>query len=178
MPGLASAGAGPPLTAAMVWAYVTRLLTSLETSPLIDMEHEIEFPSADDLKDISATGDQYTDELTITVALPTGASIRRVLLVALITAMNNTASAQKIKITVQGRKGAGSWNNYFDAEGADCIGFGAVDGVTTSLVAVQDVSALVDEAASYGFRVKVNQSAAQSVHYTSQFVLVLTYRMS
>ena len=140
------------------------------------MEHEIEFPSAEALNDISVTGEQPTTERTITVTLPTGASIRRVLLVAVITAMNNFAQAQKIDVTVQGRKGAGSWSDFFSED--DCFGFGAIDGATASLVAVQDVSALVDAAASYGFRLSVNQSATQSVRYTTQFLLVITYRMS
>ncbi len=139
------------------------------------MEQEIEFPSAEALDAIALTGEQTTTERTITVALPTGASIRRVLLVALITVMNNTGTAQKIDVTVQGRKGAGSWSDFFSED--DCIGFGAVDGATTSLVAVQDVSVLVDEAETYGFRLSVNQSAEQSVRYTTQFVLVITYRI-
>ena len=159
MPGLASAGAPP----------TARDLVQL-------MEQEIEFPSAEALDDIALTGEQTTTERTITVAFPTGATRRRVLLLALLTAMNNTATAQKIDVTVQGRKGAGAWSNFFSQD--DCIGFGGVDGATTSLVAVQDVSALVDEAATYGFRLSVNQSVAQSVRYTTQFVLVVTYRMS
>jgi hypothetical protein len=145
-------------------------------APLFRKEVETEFVSAEALDDIALTGEQLTTERTITVTLPAGASISRVLLIALITAMNNTANAQKIDLTVQGRKGAGAWNNFFSQE--DCIGFGAVDGATTSLVTVQDVTSLVDASGSYGFRFSVNQSAAKSVRYTTQFILVivLTYR--
>jgi hypothetical protein len=139
------------------------------------MEHEIEFPSAEALDDIALTGEQTTTERTILVGLPTGATIRRVSLIALITAMNNTANAQKIDITVQGRKGAGSWSDFFSQD--DVIGFPAEDGATTDLVAVQDISALVDEAMSYGFRVSVNQSVAESVRYTTQYILAVIYRM-
>jgi len=140
------------------------------------MEHEIEFPSAEALDDIALTGAQTTTERTITVTLPTGATIRRALLIGVVTAMNNTVNAQKIDVTVQGRKGAGAWNNYFSQ--TDCIGFGAVDGSTVALVTLQDVTALVDAAAGYGFRLTINQSSASSVRYTSQFLLVVTYRMS
>lgn len=140
------------------------------------MEHEIEFPSQEALNDIALTGAQTTTECTITVSLPTGATIRRVLLLAVITAMNNTSTEQKMDVTVQGRKGAGGWSNFFSQ--TDCIGFGAVDGATTSLVALQDVTALVDVATGYGFRLTVNQSAANSVRYTTQYLLVVTYRMS
>jgi hypothetical protein len=90
--------------------------------------------------------------------------------------MNNSANAQKICVTVQGRKGAGAWSNFFSE--TDCIGFGAVDGATAQLVAIQDVSALVDAAANYGFRLTINQSAAESVRYTTMFLLVVSYRMS
>jgi len=140
------------------------------------MEHEIEFPSAEALDNIAATGEQTTTERTISVTFPTGATRRRVLLLALITAMNNTANAQKIDLMVQGRKGAGGWSTFFSQD--DVIGFGAIDGATTNIVAVQDVTALVDTAGSYGFRFSVNQSGANSVRYTTQYLLVITYRMS
>jgi len=140
------------------------------------MEHEIEFPSAEALDDIALTGAQTTTERTITVTLPTGATIRRALLIGVITAMNNTVNAQKIDVTVQGRKGAGGWSNFFSQ--TDCIGFGSVDGSTVALVTLQDVTALVDAAAGYGFRLTVNQSSANSVRYTTQYLLVITYRMS
>lgn len=143
---------------------------------LTGQELEIGFPSVSALDDISATGNQNTTEKTITVSLPSGASSIRVSLLALITAMNNTANAQKIDLEVQGRKGAGGWNTFFSQD--DVVGFGAVDGATVSYVAVQDVSALVDAATSYGFKFVVNQSAAQSVRYTTQYILIVTYEMS
>lgn len=140
------------------------------------MEHEIEFPSAEALNDIALTGAQTTTERTITVTLPTGATIRRALLIGVVTAMNNTPNAQKIDVTIQGRKGAGAYSNFFSQ--TDCIGLGAVDGSTVALVTVQDVTALVDAAAGYGFRLTIDQSSANSVRYTTQYLLVITYRMS
>lgn len=139
-------------------------------------EVEIEFPTAEALDDISAIGEQTTTERTTTVTLPTGATKRRVLLASLITIMNDEAQAQKIDVTVQGRKGAGSWTDYFSQD--DVVGFGAVDGATSSFVAVSDISALVDGDGSYGFRLSVNQSAANSVRYTVQHIVVVTYRMA
>lgn len=139
-------------------------------------EVEIEFPTDEVLDDISVTGEQTTTERTATVAMPPNATIRRVLLVSIITIMNDSANPQKIDVTVQGRKGSGSWSDYFSED--DVVGFGAIDGATTSLVAVSDISALVDEDATYGFRLSVNQSAAQSVRYTVQHVAVVTYRMA
>lgn len=139
-------------------------------------ELPLNFPSAEALNDIAAIGPTNTTELTITVALPTAATIRRVVLAAFITVMNDTANAQKINIDVQGRVAAGGWNTYFSQDGV--VGFPAADGATTGLVALQDVSALVTAAGSYGFRLAVTQTSANSVHYTTQYLLIVTYRMS
>lgn len=142
------------------------------------MEHEIEFPFAEDdwLDEIAAIGDQPTTERPVTVSLPAGANIVRAMLVAVVTAMNNSANAQKIGFTVQMRKGAGSWNSYFSE--TDCMGMDAVDGATANLVALQDITDLVDQDTDYGARLIVNQSSANSVRYTAEFLLVVTYRMS
>ncbi len=149
---------------------------SLVTVDVAYEEVEIEFPTAEALDDILAVGEQLTTERTAEVALPSDAVIRRVLLVSLITAMNNTANAQKIDVTVQGRKAAGAWNDYFSQD--DVIGIGIIDGGTTSLIAVSNITALVDEDETYGFRLSVNQSAANSVRYTVQHIVVVTYRMA
>lgn len=98
------------------------------------------------------------------------------MLAAFITAMNNTANAQKIDVDVKGRVSAGSWNTYFSQD--DCIGFPAADGATTGFVPLQDVSALVTAAGTYGFKCTITQSGANSVRYTTQYVLIVTYKMS
>lgn len=98
------------------------------------------------------------------------------MLAVFITVMNNTANAQKIDIDVKGRKVTGPWSTFFSQD--DCIGFPAADGATTGIVPLQDVTALVDVAASYGFKCTITQSAAQSVRYTTQHILIVTYRMS
>lgn len=176
-PNLATIGDISSLTAALI-GYLNNINNPhlLNVPNIKIMEHELEFPSADVLDVIAATGDQTTTERTITVSVPTGATIQRAMLLAVITAMNDSATAQKIDVTVQGRKGSGSWSSYFSE--TDCMGFGATDGATTSIVPVQNVTALVDAATSYGFRLTVNQSAANSVRYTTQYLLVVTYRMS
>jgi len=140
------------------------------------MQVSINFPSPEALNDINVTTATNTTEEEITVSLPTGASIVRVMLAAFITAMNNTANAQKIDITVQGRLSGGSFSNFFSQ--IDCIGFPAAEGATTGIVPLQDVSALVTGAGTYGFRLSITQSAAYSVRYTTQYVLIVTYRMS
>lgn len=98
------------------------------------------------------------------------------MLAVFITAMNDTANAQKIDVDVKGRVSAGSWNTYFSQD--DVIGFPAADGATTGIVPLQDVSALVTAAGTYGFKCTITQSSANSVRYTTQYVLIVTYKMS
>jgi len=141
-----------------------------------NMESLIKFPSASALDDISVTTPTSTTELSITVSLPSGASIVRAMLAGFITAMNNTANAQKIDLQVQGRVAGGTWITYFSQP--DCIGFPAVDGATTGIVPLQDVSDLVTGTGTYGFRCVVTLSAAYSVRFTTQYLLIITYRMA
>jgi len=143
---------------------------------LENAELPLKFPSAEVLDDIAAVGPTNTTERTITVSLPAAATIRRVILAAFITIMNDSANAQKIDIDVEGRLGAGGWNTYFSQD--DVVGFPGVDGATTGLVALSDVTALVTAAGTYGFRLAVTQTSANSIRYTVQHVLIITYRMS
>lgn len=138
---------------------------------------EIRFPSTAGVEAIAAAGDQNLTERLITIVPPIGATIQRVMLLADITAMNDTATAHKIDLEVQGRAGAGAWNSLIDL--ADNIGFAAADGATTGHTFMLDVSALVVAAGAYGFRFVVNQSGgANSVRYTSGFCLIVCYSMA
>jgi len=141
-----------------------------------ERETSIQFPTREALDAIGITVAADTTELGLTVSLPPGGSLVRSMLAAFITAMNNTANAQKIDIDVKGRKGFATWYTYFSQD--DCIGFPAADGATTGLVALQDVSALVDEATNYNFKCTITQSSPNSVRYTTQYLLIVTYKMS
>lgn len=136
----------------------------------------LKFPSAESFDDIAAVGPTNTTAMQIVVVIPAGATIRRAMLAAFITVMNDTATLQKIDVDVQGRLPPAGWNTYFSQN--DCIGVPNVDAATTGFVPVQDVSALVNAAGTYEFRCAVTQTAAQSVHYTINYVLIVTYRMS
>lgn len=131
--------------------------------------------SAGSVDNIALVGPTNTTEQTITLTLPAGATIVRVMLAAFITIMNNSANQQIISIKVSGRLGAGAFSDFFNQ--ANFIGTPAVIASTTGMVATQDVSALVTAAGTYGFRLSVGQSSANSVIYTSQFILVITYHM-
>jgi len=136
----------------------------------------LKFPSAESFNDIAAIGPTNTTAMNIVVVIPAGATIRRAMLAAFITVMNDTATLQKIDVDVQGRVPLGAWNTYFSQN--DCIGVPNVDAATTGFVPVQDVSAMVNAAGTYEFRCAVTQTAANSVHYTINYVLIITYRMS
>jgi len=141
-----------------------------------NMQVPIKFTSAETLNDIAVTAATDTTEKEITVSLPAGASIVKVMLAALITVMNNSANAQKIDVDVKGRVSGGSWSTFFSQD--DCIGFPAADGATTGFVPTQDVTTLVTGAGTYGFKLTIQQSSANSVRYTTQYVLIVTYKMS
>jgi len=136
----------------------------------------IPFPSAEAKDDVAVITATDTTERTITVALPTGASIVRVALAAFIVIINRSANAQDIDIDVKGRLGAGGWSTFFTQ--TDVISFPAVDKASGSVVALQDVSALVTAAGSYGFKLTVTLSSANTVRFITQYLLQVTYKMS
>ena len=150
-------------------------LQNVETH-LENIEFTKRIDSDEVLDDIVATGIQYTTERYITVALPSGASLLRSRLVAFLTVMNDSANMHKIDIDVQLRPSGGAWSTFFSQD--DVIGLPAVEGATTGLVALQDVSTVVTGAGTYGVRIAASQSSANSVHYTTQFRLEVDYKMS
>jgi len=134
----------------------------------------LKFPGEEAFDDIAAAGDQITTEVEITVVLPPGAVVVRAMLLADVTIMNDTATAHKINLDVDARPLAGAWATYWTVDGV--VGFPAADGATTGKTCIIDISALVNVAGTYGFRFTVNQSGgANSVHYTTEYCLVITY---
>ena len=142
----------------------TELLLKLPSDPVVDA--------------IAAAGDQNTTEMTITLPVIAGATIRRAMVACFLTAINKTATAHQLDVTQQARVAAGAWGNYFSC--LDYIGFPAVQNATTGDVPMSEVSALVNAwGATYGFRLTVNQSGgANNIRYKTQYLMVLTYRMS
>ena len=135
------------------------------------------FPSAEAVNEITVIGEQLTTEVTVLPSLPDSAILKKASILTSITALNNSANAQKIDITVQARKGVGAFSDYFSQD--SIIGFGAVDGATTSIVAVSDITALIDDiTVAYGFQCSINQTSANSVFYTTQHVLIINYALS
>lgn len=141
------------------------------------IEIEIGFPTSESLNNISTTGEQITTEKNVTLSLPSGVTLKEATLIASIIAINNSANTQKIDITVQARKGAGSFTNYFSQD--DILGFPASDAATTAISTLSNITTLVDDlSATYGFQCSVNQSSATSVRYTIQYILIIRYRIN
>lgn len=130
---------------------------------------QVMFPSTETHNDISATGDQYTSERTINPSflLTAYAIVKKVYLVAFVTAVNNSGNAQKIGIQVQGRLDGGTWIPYFTE--SNCIGLSYHEGSSVSYVAISNLDIGTDK---YGFRLRINQSSANSVLYITQFALI------
>lgn len=142
--------------------------------PIYIGDLDVGLPSAEALDVINVIAATPTTERTIVVNILNPVTIARVSLVTLLTALNDTANLQKVGVTVQGRLGLGAWNNYFSQ--ANCIGIVAVNGATTILTAVSDVTALVTANGTYGFRCEITQSGAFNVRYTIQHVLIVSQR--
>ena len=138
------------------------------------VDTDVGFSSAEVVDAIAVAAPTDTTEKQIVVSVPAGASIVKASLIAYITAMNNTANAQKVGVTVAGRLGSGAFSNFFSQ--ANILGMGAVDGATAGISAISDVSALVTGSGTYGFKCTITQSGANSVRYTTQYVLILTLR--
>jgi len=152
-----------------------------EVEPIIKVyEFETGFPSASATDTIpNATGGVDTTERTITPSMPSGATRIRVELIAIITILNNSATAHKIDIDVKGRKGAGAFQTFFSQDSV--VGFGNTDGATVEKVITQDVTSLVDTidgATTYGWKLTVKSSAVGSLKVTTMYAMIVTWRRS
>jgi len=143
----------------------------------IEIPVELGFPSEVSFDTIAATGVQHTTEKTIALEIPSRSSLLKASLLALITAENHTANTQEIDITVQGRKGSGSWNSY--ASGDAIIGLPNVLGATSGIPLHSNIDALVTKIpATYGFRLELEQSASNAVNYSVFFIIILAFGSS
>ena len=160
-------------------------LAAIPTNPALStilniMEHEIEFPSNEVTQVITGSGNTTAQD--IAVAIPAGASIRRVVILALVTALNDSATGpMKIDLEFQGKAAAAAWPGTTLWTQDDVIGFAAMEAATTSIVLVArptPANALITAAGTYNFRVVITNPTAGNIRYTTQFLAVITYRMS
>jgi len=146
------------------------------TERIIIGEFEKGFPSDAATDEVNIVGAVPLTAQSIKVQLPEGATIVKASCIGLMTAMNHTANLQKVDLSIYARKAGEAWAPYWSA--MDALGLPNVDGATASVTPVADVSALVtDPAGTYEFQFQVVQSAAYAVRYTTQFILLVAYKV-
>ena len=134
---------------------------------------EVGFPTEEAQNEIAVIGEQYTTIRSVSIYLPANAVKKEVSLIALITAMNNSATMQKIDVQVEEKAAGGSWHYHFSEN--DCIGLPPVEGATANLLAVSKATTYIPTYGNVEFRCSINQSSANSVLYTIQYILVYKY---
>ena len=112
-----------------------------------------------------------------TVAIPSGASVSREILMVVIDVMNLEApgAVQKIDIEIDAQKSGGSWATKWSED--DVISLPDVNGARDTLICIADVTGLLDGAATYNFRVTVQTSLAKSVQYLYSGIYHIRYKM-
>lgn len=144
-----------------------------EAREISEAEYEIsQAPdSENDAVPVATTDETSLGSKDITVDIPIGATITKVIAVARINIMNNSATAQKIDLK-------------FEVESVvlfsqtDVIGFGAVDGASGCYVIAEDTTGKVTaDAQVVTLEAKATLSAAASVRFQAQYYLFITYKM-
>jgi len=166
-----------PITAAEIWAYVTRTLTdysgvwAVATRQITEHEFEQGY-SADEVQTtLNTTGsDQSLGSRNITVALPSGMARTRVIALALITIANRTATEQRVDLNL---KVGGT--SVFSQDSV--VHLGAIQGTVVIPIA-QDVTAIVTGSGVFACEAEAQIYAAQNVTFTVQYYLFVQYRKS
>lgn len=170
------------LAAEDVWAYrvggtllpASKTLYQILAPERLDiMEFEKTFTSPTHaFLDKSTTPKASLGSKSLTVALPTGATIRKAVAIALIIAMNDAGVTQKIDLDFEV---AGT--SVFSQAGV--VGLPTVDGASASVALVLDVSSIVTVVPSLQtMEAFATLSDAHSTHFTVMYALIITYRMT
>lgn len=147
------------------WARTPRTLTP-------QIEGEKAYATAELFADISVvTADQSLGSQTITVAVPTNATIIGAIALCVLDIMNDAAVAQKIDLDME----VGGVSVFSQD---DVIGFPALDGASGVFSIFVDVSAIVTAAGAYVLEAFCTLSDAHSTHFTVNYGLIIIYRMS
>jgi len=152
------------------------LLEAVKTD-IDNLQVPIKFPSPIAQDNVSTTSPTDTTEVEITISLPSGASRVKAMLAAFITAKNGAATAQDIDVSVSGRPSAGSWTTLISTL-TDCLGLPNVDKATTGDVYMVDATTLITGAGTWGFKVTITLSSAALVRFKTEYLLIVTYKMS
>ncbi|GAI62238.1 unnamed protein product [marine sediment metagenome] len=145
-----------------------------ESREISQAEYEISQapPAENEVVEISVTtADQSLGAKDITVDVPVGATITKVIAVARINIMNNSATEQEIdlKFEVEG-------SVLFDQ--LNVVGFPAINKGSGSYTIAEDATPEVDEDEQIvTLEAKVTLSSANAVRFQVQYYLFITYRM-
>lgn len=135
------------------------------------------FPSAIAQDNVLTTNPTDTTEKEITVSLPSGASRVSALLAVFVTAKNGAATAQDIDISVSGRQSGGAWTTLISTL-TDCLGLPNVDKATTGDAYLVDATTLITGVGTWGFKVTITLSSNALVRFKTEYLLIVTYKMS
>jgi len=137
-----------------------------------EADFEKSFAGDEHFVDISVTAaDQSLGSETINVRLPLGARIVSAIAVAIIQVMNDAATLQKIDLDLEV-----DGTNVFSQD--DCVGLPATDGASAAFTIIQDVSAIITTTGNHTLEAKTTLSDAHSTHFTTQYALIIIYRMN
>ena len=143
-----------------------------EDAKIQAIEIEKSFAGNEHFANISVTtADQSLGSETINVALPTGASITAAIALAVIQIMNNAATLQKIDLDL-----LVDANNVFSQD--DVVGLQAADGDSASFTIFQDVSGIITATGNHTLEAQTTLSDAHSTHFTTQYLIIVAYKMS
>ena len=153
----------PSVSIADIWAYATRNIT--------EQEFEQSYASDEVQTTLNTTGsDQSLGSENITVALPTGMEVAKVIALAAIIIANRTTNAQNIDLNLKV-----NGTTVFSQD--NVISFGAIEGSGNAPIG-QDVTSIVTGDGTYALEAEAQISAAQNVTFTVQYYLFVRYRKS
>jgi len=171
-------GFPPGDIASSVWAYITRVLTSLATAPFILTEFETEWQTDPVVENVASASATALTAGSITPTYPTGSTEARAVLLPMIKAANQAANTHHIGFKIQYRTGgAGPYSDLKDYTANPPLTLVAADGSVDGWAHPIDVTAIVSSGVQVEFRFEVDSDNAGGVNYTTSFLLVLVYRM-
>lgn len=162
-----------------VWTYKRRTLTDHEFDITYPLNNLGGYIISDTDWHSESEGVPTLDPLKMyNVAKPSGSTIKRETLLIVISAMNRSATLQRINVEVYPRKVPGSWGAALFSR-SPYLSLINVDAARVSDVIIADATGLVKTGGDgdYEFRIRIKQSAAAQVEYFYAGVYVITYEM-
>jgi len=149
---------------------VTAIENYIDRVPDMRMEVAQAEPAENAAVEVNTTDLTSLGAKDITISLPTGATIEKVIALARVAIMNNAASAQKIDLQLA-VEGVTLFSQL------DVVGFPAAEGASSIFPIAEDAS---DEVTAVGqvvtLEAKAQLSAAAAVRFQVEYFLFITYR--